>query len=134
MNLYHFSGNLGADPTLRYTPAGKAVTSFNVGVSTGFGDNRKTVWVRCQVWEKRAELVAEAFHKGSRFSGCGEIVGDRWEKEGKENPQIEVRVVEFDLPPKGESSTGSAQRQDKKPSEQSKPDAFDDFNDDPLPF
>jgi single-strand DNA-binding protein len=107
MNLYHFSGNLGADVTLRYTPQSKAVAQFNVGVSSGYGDNRKTVWVRCQVWEKRAELVAEAFKKGSRFSGCGEIVSDSWEKDGTKHPQIEVRVVEFDLPPKSGSDNST---------------------------
>lgn len=130
MNLYHFSGNLGADPVLRHTPQGKAVVQFNVGVSSGYGDNRKTVWVRCQVWEKRAELVAEAFSKGSRFSGCGEIVSDRWSKDGKDTPQIEVRIVEFDLPVKN-ASTGSAQRQDSKPNDQNN---FDDFDDDLPPF
>lgn len=122
MNLYHFSGNLGADPVLRHTPQGKAVVQFNVGVSSGYGDNRKTVWVRCQAWDKRAELISEAFAKGSRFSGCGEIVSDRWEKDGKENPQIEVRILEFDLPAKN-ASTSSAQRQDSKPSD---PMGFDD--------
>lgn len=107
MNVFHFSGNLGADVTLRYTPAGKVVSQFNVGVSSGYGEKRKTVWVRCQVWEKQAELVAEAFTKGSKFSGYGEVISDRWEKDGKETPQLEVRVMGFDLPPKS-ASTGSA--------------------------
>ena len=127
MNLYHFSGNLGADPVLRHTPQNKAVVQFNVGVSTGYGDNRKTVWVRCQAWEKSAELIADAFVKGAKFNGCGEIISDRWEKDGKENPQIEVRIVNFDLPPKN-ASTGSAQRQDTPSNNQN------DFDDDLPPF
>lgn len=139
MNVYHFSGNLGADPALRHTPQGKAVAQFNVGVSTGYGDKRKTVWVRCNVWEKQAELVADAFTKGSKFSGYGEITSDRWEKDGKENPQLEVRIMGFDLPPKSASASNAAdgtvseQRQD-APSNEQKPSGFDDFPDDDINF
>ena len=47
--MYHtviIVGNLGRDPEMRYTPAGKAVTSFSVAVSDGFGENKKTIWFR----------------------------------------------------------------------------------------
>ena len=131
MNLYHFSGNLGADPVLRHTPQGKAVVQFNVGVSSGYGESRKTVWVRCQAWEKSAELIADAFVKGAKFNGCGEIVSDRWSKDGKENPQIEVRIMNFDFPPKN-TSTGSASHETARPNEQNAG-GFDEMDQD-IPF
>ena len=130
MNIYAFSGNLGADPQLRYTSSQKAVCSFNVGVSSGYGEQRKTIWVRCQLWEKQAELAAEAFKKGMRFNGCGEITSNSYEKDGVEKPQLEVRVTSFDLPPRTGESV-SVQRQHLQPND--KKENFDDFEDD-IPF
>ena len=83
---------------------------------------------------KRAELVAEAFKKGSKFSGCGEIISDRWEKDGKETPQLEVRVIEFDLPPKDSSGQVGGQVNVKPIARKVEPaGAFDDMGDD-IPF
>lgn len=140
MNLYAFSGNVGSDATLRFTPNGKGVTQFNVGVSSGYGDNRKTVWVRCSVWDKQAELANEVFKKGVKFAGVGEITATSYkDKEGNEKPSLEVRIISFDLPSKQNNSQDNPQYQ---PSKNNAPqtamqgleDMPDDTFEDDIPF
>lgn len=64
--MYHkltIVGNLGSDPIMKYTPDGKAVTTFSVAAS-----NKKdeTVWFRVSTWEKQAEVCNQYLHKGSK--------------------------------------------------------------------
>jgi single-strand DNA-binding protein len=59
-------GNLGRDPEMRYLPDGKPVTSFSVAVNDGFGDNKKTIWVKVTAWEKQAETCNQYLKKGSK--------------------------------------------------------------------
>lgn len=140
MNLYSFSGNVGQDATLRYTQNSKSICQFSVGVSTGYGENRKTVWARCSVWDKQAELANDAFKKGVRFNGYGEITATSYvDKEGNEKPSLEIRVIGFDLPPRDKNESGDTSYQPKennapKANNASGKGAFDDFVDEPLPF
>ena len=78
--MYHtivFAGNLGRDPEMRYTPEGKAVTSFNVAVSDGFGENKKTIWIRVTTWEKTAENCNSYLKKGSSVLIEGRLNPDK---------------------------------------------------------
>ena len=56
-------GNLGNEPTMKYTTDGKAETTFSVAAS-----NRKdeTVWYRITTWDKQAETCNQYLHKGSK--------------------------------------------------------------------
>lgn len=67
-----FAGNLGKDPEMRYTASGKAVTSFSVAVTVGFGDKKTTIWFRVSAWDKLAETCHTHLRKGSKvlIEGC----------------------------------------------------------------
>lgn len=56
-------GNLGNEPTMKYTTDGKAVTTFSVAAS-----NRKdeTTWFRVTVFGQQAETCNQYLHKGSK--------------------------------------------------------------------
>jgi len=69
-------GRLGKDVELRYTPDGKAVASFSVAVDDGFGENKKTIWLRVSVWEKQAETCNQYLHKGSLVLVEGRLTPD----------------------------------------------------------
>ncbi|MBI9044465.1 MAG: single-stranded DNA-binding protein [Anaerolineaceae bacterium] len=87
--MYHtivFVGNLGRDPEMRYTPSGKAVTSFSVAVSDGFGDRKKTIWFRVSAWEKQAESCNNYLQKGSKV-----LVEGRLQSSDSGNPRIWTR-------------------------------------------
>lgn len=97
-------GFCAADPTLRYTPNGSAVVSFNVATNRKYKladgtQKEETVWLRCQAWAKLAELINEYVHKGSKLFLQGTLVADEsgnpklWnDKEGKPHASFELRV------------------------------------------
>ena len=72
LNKMMIIGNLGADPELRYTPGGKAVTNLRVAVN----DNRKgpdgewieeTQWFRVELWDQAAERAPSGSGRATRF-------------------------------------------------------------------
>jgi len=74
-------GHLGRDPEMRYTPSGKAVTSFNVAVNNQFTGNdgeavKETFWFRCSAWGKTAEVCNTYLKKGSKVYIEGLLSGD----------------------------------------------------------
>ena len=84
--MYHkltIVGNLGSDPIMKYTPDGKAVTTFSVAAS-----NRKdeTVWFRVSTWDKLAEVCNQYLHKGSRVLVEGALKAD-----AQGNPRVYER-------------------------------------------
>ena len=70
MNVCIFSGRLTKDAETRYTQSGKCVCSFGLAVDTGFGDNKKTVFLNCSVWNK--EALAQYLTKGKPVIVHGE--------------------------------------------------------------
>lgn len=88
-------GNLGRDPEMRYTPAGKPVTSFSVAINShsGTGEERKedTEWFRVSAWGKLAETCSTYLHKGSKVFIEGRLHTRSWEgQDGKQHFELEV--------------------------------------------
>jgi single-strand DNA-binding protein len=92
------SGNIGKDAELRDTRDSK-VLSFNVGVKNGFGKDAGSVWYRCSLWGKAAEVFASSLKKGTKVFISGELTHDEYE--GK--PQFNVRVGSIDTAPRSEA-------------------------------
>lgn len=69
-------GNLGKDPELRYTPKGVAVTTLNVAVNEGFGDNAETLWFNVSVWGNQAEACKEHLSRGQQVIVTGKLKPD----------------------------------------------------------
>ena len=95
-------GNLGDNPTMRYTPAGKAVTSFSLAVSkkwtTPDGEKReKTLWVRISAWDKLAELANQYLTKGRQCMVEGELEQPNayTNKAGDPSASLEVTAKEI---------------------------------------
>jgi single-strand DNA-binding protein len=74
------AGNLGKDPEMRYTPAGKAVTNLNIATNREYTQNgekvKETVWFRVSVWDKNAESCNEFLKKGSKVLCEGRLNAD----------------------------------------------------------
>jgi len=90
-------GNLGRDPEMRMTPAGKEVTTFSVAANVGYGEYKKTAWLRLTCWGKLAISCNEYLHKGSKIFFEGELQPDDngspkiWtDKEGNPRTSYEV--------------------------------------------
>jgi single-strand DNA-binding protein len=96
-------GNLGADPEMRYTPTGKAVTSFrmatNYRYTTSSGETRdETDWYRITVWGRQAEPCNQILSKGQQVYVEGRLHAREWQtQDGQTRTSLEVTAdrVEF---------------------------------------
>ncbi len=111
LNKMMIIGNLGADPELRYTPSGKAVTNLRVAVNS----NRRgpdgewveeTLWLRVEVWDQAAERAAEQFRKGNKVYAEGELRAREYDgNDGQKRTSLELRfarVVNLERRPRDE--------------------------------
>jgi single-strand DNA-binding protein len=77
-------GHLGADPEMRYTANGNAVTTFNVATSRVFngpdGERREeTEWFRVVTWNRLAETCSQYLSKGRLVYVEGRMQTRSWE-------------------------------------------------------
>ncbi len=72
LNKILLIGNSGTDPEMRYTPNGKAVTSFRMAVTRRFGGGEgaepreETEWFTVECWDRQAETVNQYLTKGKK--------------------------------------------------------------------
>lgn len=86
MNRAILIGRLTADPEMRYTPTGVAVTKFTLAVDRPFTSNgeREADFIPIVVWRKLAENCAEYLRKGRLCAVEGRIQTRNYENnEGK---------------------------------------------------
>lgn len=136
MNIWSFTGNLGKDAEVGYSQNQKPYCRFSVGVSSGFGDNRKTTWANCILFGKRAEGgLVQYLTKGQQVAVSGELTLDKWQgNDGQERQALKVVVGEIDLiggqgaqrPQQGTASPSAASYQAASEGPE--------FGDDSIPF
>lgn len=90
-------GNLGGDPTMRYTPNGTAVCNFNVATSEKFttkdGEKEtRTEWHRVVAWARLAEICNEYLKKGKQVYVEGRLQTRSWEDQNG-NKKYSTEVV-----------------------------------------
>ena len=117
LNKILLIGNVGSEPEMRYTPNGKAVTSFRMATNYRYvgsnGERREeTEWFRVNVWGKQAESCNQFLSKGKRVFVEGRLRSRSWEgQDGQMRTSLEVsanrvifldRVAPVSLPEEGE--------------------------------
>jgi len=117
LNKIMLIGNVGSDPEMRYTPNGKAVTSFRMATNYRYagsdGERREeTEWFRVSVWGRQAESCNQFLSKGKRIYVEGRLHSRSWEgQDGQMRTNLEVsanrvifldRVAPGSLPEEGE--------------------------------
>lgn len=96
-NHITITGNLTADPELRFTPGGDAVTNFTVAdtprkfnkQTNAWEDSGETLFVRCSIWREDAEVAAELLRRGQRVTVTGKLKQRSYEKDGQTRVSIE---------------------------------------------
>ncbi len=89
-------GNVGADPELRYTPGGAAVSNFNMATNESWTDNsgepqERTEWHRIVVWGRLAEICNQYLKKGSKVYIEGRLQTRSWEaQDGQKRYTTEI--------------------------------------------
>lgn len=93
------TGRLGKDAELRETQGGTQVCAWSMAYDTGFGDKKKSHWVKCALFGKRAATLQPYLLKGGLVEVVGEPVASAWlDKQTKEpRGQIEIAVSEVKL-------------------------------------
>ena len=88
-NVFLVVGRLGADPEMRYTPAGTAVTNFVIANSDDYYDKSRgewvdrTHWLRFVAYGDLAERVAK-LSKGDAVDVLAKVTNNNYtNKEGK---------------------------------------------------
>lgn len=111
----NLSGNASAQPELRHTKSGLAVTTFSVAVQsrkrdseTGEWRDDATTWYRVTAFRELAEHCAASVRKGTRVVVTGQLVAHPWESDGRQGLSLDVTAdsVGLDLA----FATGSAAR------------------------
>ena len=120
------TGNLTADPELRFTASGAAVANFTVASTprtfdkaSGEFKDGEALFMRCNIWRQAAENITESLSRGMRVVVTGRLKQRSFEtKEGDKRTVIELEVD--DIGPslmyataqvtKTSSGSGSSQR------------------------
>lgn len=103
LNKVMIIGHLGKDPEMRYTPSGRAVTTFNVAVSRSWnssdGQRRsETEWFKVVSWGNLAEICNKYLTKGQQVYIEGRLQTRSWEdKEGNSRKSVEVVANEMTM-------------------------------------
>jgi single-strand DNA-binding protein len=114
LNKIMLIGNLGKDPDMSYTPAGKAVTKFSLAVNRRSKDREtgerreETTWFNIVGWDQLAETMNTYLHKGSKVYIEGRMTSrDYTDKEGNKRTAWEVTASDMQmLDTKGASQGG----------------------------
>ena len=87
LNRVQLIGYLGRDPESRYTPTGKKVVHFSMGVTQRWkaaGELKEyTEWVNVEAWGRLGEVCQEYLKKGSLVYLEGRLKTDRVEDKGE---------------------------------------------------
>ena len=95
------TGNLTADPELRFTPNGAAVANFRIAVTTRVRDGNtwrdgETSFFRVNAWRQLAQHVTDSLSKGDRAVVIGRLRSRSWETpEGEQRSVIEIEADEI---------------------------------------
>ena len=88
MNQCILTGNLGADPELKYSQNGDPIATFNLAFRLS---KDKTGWVKVTCFNKTAELAETYLHKGAKVLLSGNLDYNQWEnQEGQQRTSIQL--------------------------------------------
>lgn len=96
-------GNLGADPDVKYSANGNAVTRINVATSEQWKDKQtgdqqeRTEWHRVVFFGRLAEIAGEYLKKGSQVYIEGSLRTSSYEKEGQKHYSTDIIANEMQM-------------------------------------
>lgn len=149
-------GNLGADPDVRYTNSGTAITTISIATTESWKDKQtgdkqeRTEWHRVKMFGKLGEIAGEYLTKGRQVYIEGSLRTDKYtDREGVERYATNIIATEMQMLGSGEHhqsaprpSAGAARSSRPTSAASSRPSApppsdapaHDGFEDDDIPF
>jgi len=97
-NIFSAILTIGRDAEVRHTASGVSILTVTGANNTGYGDNKKTHWVRCSIFGKRAEGgLVEYLKKGQQIFVSGELSLNEYQKDGQTKTSLELNTSIIDL-------------------------------------
>lgn len=79
LNVMSLTGRLTKDATFGSVgSSGKQLLSMNVAVNTGFGQSKKTLFIKVNMWGERGEKIAQYLKKGTVVAVSGQLSLNEW--------------------------------------------------------
>ena len=96
INKVELLGRVGADPEMKYTQGGTAVTQLRLATDrVRKGGESETDWHSVVVWDKLAEAVANYVEKGQRIYVSGRLAQNSWTgDDGQRRYRTEINAQE----------------------------------------
>lgn len=123
MNVVALIGRMVADPELRYTPSGVAVTTLRIAVDRGTksqSGEKESDFFDVIAWEKSAEYASNYLVKGQRIAVNGRLQQRSWvQQDGQKRSKVEVvaqRLQGLDRP-QGTQQGAAASQEGRVPNE-----------------
>ena len=92
MNVITFDGRLTKDAELKQLQ-NNTVCNFDVACNIGYGDRKKTIYFRCDLWNKRAESLHSYLTKGIQVFVTGELSTEEYtNKNGDIKTNLKCRI------------------------------------------
>ena len=136
LNKATIQGRFVADPEIKKTGSGVAVTSFTLASDTGFKDSNGDAivnFVDCVAWRKSAENICRFFEKGRLIIVEGEVTTRLYEDKNKKrckSTEISVEKFHFCDSKKNGNESAASDADDSSYSS----DSFVPCDDEDLPF
>lgn len=126
MNIIALVGRLTAEPELKHTQSGVAVSRFTIAVDRAFtkqGEEKQADFINVVAWRSSAEFLCKYFSKGQRIGVQGSVrTGSYMDENGIKRYTFEVYAdrLEF-VERKDKGSSTAAQDEDYIPHDEDLP-------------
>lgn len=97
INAFVFTGRLTKDATMRTLATGKKLLVADVAINTGYGDFKKTLFIKVQMWGDRGEKILPYLKKGQLIGTNGELSRNEWGDEGNKRVDLVVDIMNMNL-------------------------------------
>lgn len=98
LNVFNFTGRLTKDAVMKvFSPSGKQVLTADVAVNTGYGDYKKTLFIKVQMWGDRGEKIKDFLKTGTLITSSGELTRNEWGDEGNRKVDFLVTVMNIQI-------------------------------------
>lgn len=95
MNQVNLTGRITHDLSIRVTQTNKHVLDFQIAVRESKDESN---FIRCQAWEKTADIIDQYATKGSNLAISGTLKSDKYQdKNGNNVEKVYVRVNQVEV-------------------------------------
>lgn len=117
VNHMILQGRMVANPELKSTPSGTAVTSFRVAWSQKYKESESRLFLNCVAWRGTAEFICRNFAKGQEIIVSGNLTTREYtDRDGNNRQTTELVCSDVHFcgpkPTTNNVSQGSAQYQE----------------------